>query len=125
MRPDDCKAWACRRLIRLNRKRRADALRGAAGQPPLGAAPRPPGSALAHVMFDAPGALTGLGQELREALVLVVIGGFAYAQAASILGIPETTLGSRIAEARRRLDEIMRATAQPGARRAPHLRLVK
>lgn len=45
---------------------------------------------------DAEAALAALSPELREAVVLVVMQGFPYADAADILGIPVGTVKSRI-----------------------------
>ncbi|RME15835.1 MAG: RNA polymerase sigma factor [Alphaproteobacteria bacterium] len=44
-----------------------------------------------------------LPQEQREALLLVVVGGLSYADAAAALGIPDGTLMSRLSRARARL----------------------
>jgi RNA polymerase sigma-70 factor (ECF subfamily) len=53
-----------------------------------------------------------LGQvpvELREALILVGAGGFAYAEAAAICGCPTGTIKSRVSRARRALEDILAA----------------
>jgi len=48
-------------------------------------------------------ALQAIGPERREALVMVAIEGFSYAEAAGILGVPAGTLMSRIARGREEL----------------------
>lgn len=58
----------------------------------------------AHLMLGgAAQALQGLPQEQREALLLVVVDGLSYRDAADILEIPIGTLTSRIARAREAL----------------------
>jgi RNA polymerase sigma-70 factor, ECF subfamily len=71
-------------------------------------------------------AISVLQLEEREALFLVVIEGFNYAQAARILHISRGTLVHRLGRARARLATVMGndATASAG-QRPTHLRLVK
>lgn len=75
--------------------------------------------------------LMGLPLEEREALLLVTLEGFDYANAARILRISQATLLARLTEARRRLDVSL--TVQPPAhqpvaarrgRDVPYLRVV-
>ena len=76
----------------------------------------------------APGAADGLGRldlEDREALLLVVVEGFNYAQAASILGLSRHGVASRVARARAQLSGAAQAQAAPRLRHPPYLRLVK
>jgi len=72
-------------------------------------------------------ALTALKLEEREALFLVVVEGFSYAQAARILHVSRGGLVARLARARSRLSEGLSPDAgvQLPSRRAPHLRVVK
>ena len=71
-------------------------------------------------------ALASLRLEEREALLLVALEGFNYAQAARILHISRGGLIARLGRARGRLVEALSETpAQPPARRALHLRVVK
>ena len=113
-----------RRLLDLNRARRRVDAAGSARQSPSG---------IAHVMFNAGEALCELKLECREALALVVVEGFGYADAAGVLGVSRDIVMTRVAEGRRGLDEYMQATAgaaspvaaSPGAARPPWLRVVK
>lgn len=61
-------------------------------------------------------ALTGLPEEQRVLLSLVVIDGLSYAQAAECLGIPTGTVMSRLSRARRRLADAIDEQKQPNAR---------
>ncbi|MHB8886789.1 MAG: sigma factor-like helix-turn-helix DNA-binding protein [Methylovirgula sp.] len=72
-------------------------------------------------------ALGGLRLDEREALFLVVLEGFTYAQAARILHISRGALTTRLGRARTRLGEALSndAGSQTPARRVPHLRVVK
>jgi RNA polymerase sigma-70 factor (ECF subfamily) len=63
-------------------------------------------------------AMQALPSEQREALLLVVVEGMSYAEAAAVLGIPPGTLMSRLARARAAL----RRAAEEGP---PRLRTVK
>jgi RNA polymerase sigma-70 factor (ECF subfamily) len=73
------------------------------------------------------GALLSLPLEEREALLLVVLEGFSYAQAARILKISQTSFVSRLSRARRALGNVpMAGDAQLPAKRFPsYLRVVK
>ena len=111
----DPQIWLYATLTTCNRAR-------SAAQKPRPDPQRPP----------APGVAEGLGRlalEDREALLLVVIEGFTYAQAASILGLTRQGVASRVARARQLMAE--RPQAQPRAvsplrpRHPPYLRLVK
>ena len=74
-------------------------------------------------------ALAQTSLEGREALLLVVVEGFCYAQAAEILGVNRVGVATRLARARKelnaRLDLNRAGPAQPDPRRPPYLRLVK
>ena len=73
--------------------------------------------------------LAQVALEDREALLLVVVEGFSYAQAASILGLSRLGVANRVARARQQLDGPLEATlsSQPHRKPAPppYLRLVK
>ncbi len=55
---------------------------------------------------DAEVALGCLSQALREAVVLVVMQGMAYAEAAEILGVPTGTVKSRVSAAMQKMREV-------------------
>ena len=57
---------------------------------------------------DAELALGCLSQALREAVVLVVMQGMAYAEAAAVLGVPVGTVKSRISAAMQKMRERMK-----------------
>lgn len=88
-------------------------------------AARVPFAALPYDKFAE--ALLALSFEEREALLLVVLEGFSYAQAARILKISRTMLLARLARARAALDEILAAEAapHPGKVLPSYLRVVK
>jgi len=115
--------------------------RGKAGQGqrgPIGC--RPPhnfhvatqnGGANASMIAQAPdrlaAALLDLKLDEREALLLVVLGGFSYAQAARILKVPQSILAGRLARARAALDQTLPCEneARCAKSRPSYLRLVK
>lgn len=72
-------------------------------------------------------ALLDLALEEREALLLVVLEGFSYAQAARILKISRTVLIMRLACARAALSQFPapEAPSRPAKVRPPYLRVVK
>jgi len=75
-------------------------------------------------------ALAETALECREALLLVVVEGFSYAQAAEILGVNRLGVATRLARGRQELSKKLGAKlgadpAKPGAHRPPYLRLVK
>ena len=70
--------------------------------------------------------LLALALEEREALLLVVLEGFSYAQAARILKISRTVLIMRLAWARAALSEIAPETpSRPAKTRPSYLHVVK
>jgi len=69
-------------------------------------------------------ALASLRLDEREALLLIALEGFSYAQAARILHVSRGGLLARLGRARTRLSEALADTPQPSARRM-HLRVVK
>lgn len=89
----------------------------AAGKPPLPASPRD----------EFASALLALALEEREALLLVVLEGFGYPQAARILKISRTVLVMRLARARAALSEIFAAesSSRPAKALPSYLRVVK
>jgi RNA polymerase sigma-70 factor (ECF subfamily) len=115
-------AWLFRMLLNLyrnelrGRRRRGDHVAlDAMGIEAATPAPQPGHLALAEVGR----ALGQLPDEQREALLLVVIEGTSYADAAGILGIPAGTLMSRLGRARAALRGLT------GAGDEPRLRTVK
>jgi RNA polymerase sigma-70 factor (ECF subfamily) len=71
-------------------------------------------------------ALAGLRLDEREALLIVALEGFSYAQAARILHMSRGGLIARLARARTHLSEALADTPAPAQSRRPaHLRLVK
>lgn len=62
---------------------------------------------------DAETALASLSPELREAVVLVVMQGFPYADAAEILGVPVGTVKSRIHAALEKMRKVLNLRPRP------------
>ena len=56
--------------------------------------------------------VSGLPEEFREAVLLVDLGDLTYEEAAEVAGCPVGTIRSRLARARRRLAERLRAVAR-------------
>lgn len=116
------KAWLFRVLLNLYRnqlrqeRRRGEsvALDPGAWEPSI-PPPQPGRLALAEMAR----AIDTLADEQREALLLVVLEGLSYADAAAILGIPIGTLMSRLSRARTALRTIT------GNHEEPRLRTVK
>jgi RNA polymerase sigma-70 factor (ECF subfamily) len=116
-------------LANLNHARlRAQSSSGRSWLGPVSA----PEGTLAHANGRSLGisnALDALPVEEREALLLVVLEGFTYAQAADVLGVPRTALAARIVRARHFLSEHLDAALPIEARnRTKHpeyLRLIK
>jgi len=63
--------------------------------------------------------------DLREALLLVALSGFAHAEGAQILDISLPQMIDRLRDARERLAQSLAGDGAPAFRRTPHLRLVK
>jgi RNA polymerase sigma-70 factor (ECF subfamily) len=116
------RAWLFHMLVNIHRNnarrlaRRTDTvpLDGLLAEPAMHA-PQPGRLALAETAR----AIDALPEEQREALLLVVLEGFGYVEAAEILRIPAGTLMSRLSRARAAL----RAAADGG--NEPRLRTVK
>jgi DNA-directed RNA polymerase specialized sigma24 family protein len=116
-------------LTQINRQRqRAQAVRRQ-GEAPQGrsGAPLKPGSRREAISK----ALDVLATEEREALLLVVLEGFNYQEAAEIIGAPKATLVARLMRARaglaaaQGLDPRSRSSTSAPPRSAVHLRVVK
>jgi RNA polymerase sigma-70 factor, ECF subfamily len=83
-------------------------------------------SAKASPQDNFAAALADIGLEEREAVLLVAIEGFTYAQAAQVLKISRSVLVSRLARARAALSEIVcLENFAPAKPRPTYLRLVK
>ena len=107
-------------LTSHNRRRQ----RAARARAPMMAQERPRNRpvGLRDALFETP-------LECREALLLVVVEGFSYGQAAEILDVNRVGVATRLARARHelaaRLETNRSGSEQPGPRRPPYLRLVK
>lgn len=112
--------WLFAALTSLNRRRLRATRVKAPSLTPAREPQRPPG--LRQALAQTP-------LEDREALLLVVVEGFSYAQAADILGVNRLGVATRLARARTdlnaRLDASPSAPTRPDPRRPPYLRLVK
>lgn len=105
--PRALKGWLVRTAFRLalDERRRQQRRRGAAPDPSGAGAPTPD-EALGHVRLLA--ALDGLPEKLRLALLLSAVEGYDVREVASLLGVPEGTVKSRLHLARQRLTEKLR-----------------
>jgi RNA polymerase sigma-70 factor, ECF subfamily len=128
-RDDELKMRVYATLTQLNRQRqRAQAVRRQGEAPPgRGGTPPKPGSKREAISK----ALDFLAAEEREALLLVVLEGFSYQEAAEIIGAPKATLVARLMRARaalaaaQGLDPRSRPNPSAPQRSAGHLRVVK
>ncbi len=97
-------AWLFRMLLNLYRNDLRQRRRGGGAAVPLdGLAIEPSVPAAQHgrlALVEMERALATLPDDQREALLLVVLEGVSYAEAAHILGIPPGTLMSRLGRAR-------------------------
>ena len=114
------RAW----LISILRRRAVDRWRKRSGPPVLALeaftdvsvqAAKPVESGYTDEMQDA---LARLPRELRETLLLVVVGELTHQEAADELGVPLGTVLSRVSRARQRLREFLLEDARDEARRA-------
>jgi RNA polymerase sigma-70 factor (ECF subfamily) len=128
-RDDELKMRVYAALTQMNRQRqRAQAVRRQ-GEAPPGRSIAPP--KLGSRREAIAKALDVLAVEEREALLLVVLEGFSYQEAAEITGAPKATLVARLMRSRaalaaaQGLDPRSRPSPPPPARGAGHLRLVK
>lgn len=70
------------------------------------------------IRVELAAALASLAPKLREAVTLVEVFGLPYREAATVLGVPEGTVKSRVFRARGELVRWLRAGEGPGASRA-------
>jgi RNA polymerase sigma-70 factor (ECF subfamily) len=114
------RAW----LISILRRRAVDRWRKRSGPPVLAleafteiptAAANPADAGYTDEMQDA---LARLPKELRETLLLVVVGELTHQEAADELGVPLGTVLSRVSRARQRLREFLLEEARDEAKRA-------
>jgi RNA polymerase sigma-70 factor, ECF subfamily len=109
--------------LRERRWRAVGATRGAAVSMDRGQGKPDPAKGRSKGLLEG---LADLKLEEREALLLVVLEQFSYAQASHILHVSSTGLMSRLARARASLDGLLEAPLDAtGRRRGSHLRLVK
>jgi RNA polymerase sigma-70 factor (ECF subfamily) len=128
-RDDELKMRVYATLTQLNRQRqRAQAARRQR-EAPAGRGGAPAKAASRREAISK--ALDVLATEEREALLLVVLEGFSYQEAAEIIGAPKATLVARLMRARAALaavqggDPRFRAKLSSDKRSAAHLRVVK
>ena len=120
-------------LIQMNREWVGQGRRGAIGRGPPHSLQIAAQNGGANASMIAPAAdklasaLLDLKLEEREALLLVVLEGFSYAQAARILKVPQSILAARLARARAALGQTLPAEyeARSAKPRPSYLRLVK
>jgi RNA polymerase sigma-70 factor (ECF subfamily) len=115
-------AWLFRMLLNIYRNDARGRRRRGPHVPleAMPAEPSTPAGQYGHIALGELGrALDSLPSEPREALLLVVVEGTSYADAAAILGIPAGTLMSRLGRARAAL-RVLTGTADE-----PRLRTVK
>jgi RNA polymerase sigma-70 factor, ECF subfamily len=99
--------------------------------PPATAVPETEGmtAAAAWASHGVTQALDALALDQREALLLVALEGFSYAEAADVLGVSRQALAARITRARATLGEHLDVSAggegRAKPRQPPHLRLIK
>lgn len=128
-RDDELKSRVYATLTQINRQRQRTQAVRRQGEAPPGRAPGggKPGSRREAISK----ALDVLAAEEREALLLVVLEGFSYQDAAEIIGAPKATLLARLMRARaalaaaQGLDPRLRTDPPPQHRTAGHLRVVK
>jgi RNA polymerase sigma-70 factor, ECF subfamily len=127
-RDDELKIRVYSTLTQINRQRqRAQAVRRQ-GEAPAGRGSMPPKTSRREAISKA---LDLLATEEREALLLVVLEGFSYQEAAEIIGAPKATLVARLMRARaalaaaQGLDPRARFSVSAPHRSAGHLRVVK
>jgi RNA polymerase sigma-70 factor (ECF subfamily) len=108
------RAWLAsilrRRVVDRWRRRRPPVVASGPAVLDVGVAAEDP---LANELSDEmQGALDRLPKELRETLLLVVVGELTHQEVANLLEIPLGTVLSRVSRARRRLREFLLATAE-------------
>lgn len=116
------RAWLFTILLNLHRNAQRT-LRRRGETVPLDAMiiePQTPAPQHGHLaLAEIARAIETLPLDQKEALLLIVLEGMSYAEAAGILGIPQGTLMSRIGRARAALRAFSTSSAEP------HLRTVK
>lgn len=118
VRPDNLQGW----LFRLMRNLYLNSVRNGSRRPPiieLGEAPAAVSQAdqISRIeLAEAMTAFDNLPLEQRELMLLVLVEGYSYREAARLLGIPAGTVMSRMARAREQLREL-RDNAGPRLRR--------
>ena len=125
-RPGNLRAWLFTIMHNLNANARRRAARAPAVLPIEVAeftAPVPPGQEDALNLAALARALAALPEEQRAVVLLVGLEGFAYAEAAKILGVPIGTVMSRLHRGREQLRRQLDAWGSGGA--GPSLRRVK
>lgn len=127
-RDDELKIRVYSTLTQINRQRqRAQSVRRQ-GEAPAGRGSMPAKASRREAISKA---LDLLATEEREALLLVVLEGFSYQEAAEIVGAPKATLVARLMRSRAALaaaqgvDPRSRFSASAPHRSAGHLRVVK
>ncbi len=118
------RAWLFRMLLNLYRNDLRGRRRQEAAALPienLAAEPAtPPAQPGRIALAEMERAIAALPEDQREALLLVVLDGMSYAEAAAVLEIPAGTLMSRLGRARAALRQMTGAPGDP-----PRLRTVK
>jgi RNA polymerase sigma factor (sigma-70 family) len=77
-----------------------------------------PADQISHVeVSETLAAFDRLSEEQREVLLLVVVEGLSYREAARVIGLPAGTVMSRMARARERLQKVARAPLETRLRR--------
>ena len=108
------RAWLAAILRRrvIDRWRRRDRIRVLDSEHPLDMAVDPDDPVADEYCDEMQHALDRLPRELRESLLLVIVGELTHQEAANLLGIPLGTVLSRVSRARTRLREYLLATVR-------------
>jgi RNA polymerase sigma-70 factor (ECF subfamily) len=116
-------------LTQLNREAQPALAQAASDHPPAGFHGDDGLARAGHTSTQPKGlcaALASLRLDEREALLLVALEGFSYAQAGRILHVSRTSLINRLGRARARMSEALaNAPSAAPPRRPLHLRIVK
>jgi RNA polymerase sigma-70 factor (ECF subfamily) len=119
LRPRNLRAWLFRimRNLYLNNLRTAHRRSSNIGLDEAGVQAIPADQIPNLEIAEALAAFDKLPIEQRESLLLVVVEGYSYREAARVLGVPAGTVMSRIARAREQLREFSREATGPRLRR--------
>jgi RNA polymerase sigma-70 factor (ECF subfamily) len=119
LRPRNLRAWLFRimRNLYLNNRRTAHRRPEDIGLDAAGVRAIPADQIPNLEVAETLAAFDKLPLEQREPLLLVVVEGYSYREAARVLGVPAGTVMSRIARAREQLRELSREAASPRLRR--------